>query len=270
MIEGRYSTDGATDGIPKNMQMDGVACVSCPPDWRYPEDVDSLLASVQREGEAQLLEYFDFEGGLPWPYERQHAEFWVKRSVASQDVLVEKTKTPLVVEPPPRDTILDLTFPIRDARRNVVGQVAAERRKGNGKGNDGDGILWLSYWLASAHRNKSVTTKAVRTVLRFLFQFLSYARVAGINNMLPEVRARCFRTNVASARVLAKCGFEPVTSSCASSLELRHRRHAWNYTAAGRAAWAARGVCVPDDPHSLELSTFEAVEEFRIGNYFSE
>ena len=65
---------------------------------------------------------------------------------------------------------------------------------------DADGMVEVAYGTDERHRGRGYATEAAGALVRFAFA----------SGRVRIVRAHCKPDNVASARVLAKCGFTPV------------------------------------------------------------
>jgi RimJ/RimL family protein N-acetyltransferase len=127
---------------------------------------------------------------VPWPYRMRDAEAFLAS---------------------PRDPLLPsfLIFERTDAEPRLVGSCGLGRRP--------SGAVELGYWTARSHWGRGIATEACSALV-------DIARTLG----LPSLEGSHFTDNPASARVLAKLGFEPVgivapRLSCARGVEVPAR-----------------------------------------------
>lgn len=129
-------------------------------------DIDAITAACQDPL---------FEGFMttPWPYERRHAEAFVRELVPAGW----------------RDAT-ELTWALRRTTDGVaIGMLGTRRYP--------DGVVDLGYWLAGDARGAGLMTEAVRAVVDWLH------RERGVDEILWEA----FPGNRASAAVARRCGF---------------------------------------------------------------
>jgi RimJ/RimL family protein N-acetyltransferase len=109
---------------------------------------------------------------VPWPYRMRDAEAFLAS---------------------PRDPLLPsfLIFERTEAELRLVGSCGLGRRP--------SGAVELGYWIARSHWGRGIATEACTALV-------DIARTLG----LPSLEGSHFTDNPASARVLAKLGFEPV------------------------------------------------------------
>jgi RimJ/RimL family protein N-acetyltransferase len=124
---------------------------------------------------------------VPWPYRMRDAEAFLAS---------------------PRDPLLPsfLIFERTEAELRLVGSCGLGRRP--------SGAVELGYWIARSHWGRGIATEACTALV-------DIARTLG----LPSLEGSHFTDNPASARVLAKLGFEPVgivapRMSCARGKEV--------------------------------------------------
>ena len=111
---------------------------------------------------------------IPWPYKKQDAIKWIRRS---QYKLKNKKEYTFGI-------ILKTT-------NNLVGSISLMRVDYKNKSAE------IGYWLGKKHRSQGFMTESVKLILNFAFNKLKLHRVS----------ANLFEENIASKRVLEKCGF---------------------------------------------------------------
>ncbi|WP_342643374.1 GNAT family N-acetyltransferase [Rhodoligotrophos ferricapiens] len=72
----------------------------------------------------------------------------------------------------------------------LIGVVGIERKHTNGEPE-------LGYWLGAGYRGRGFATEAAKAAIRYAFQTCGH----------PAIAASCRLTNIASRRVIEKCGF---------------------------------------------------------------
>ena len=107
---------------------------------------------------------------FPHPYTRADAEFWIAKTTS---------------ESPTETFALEI-----DGR--IAGAVAFEEYDG-----ERTGVAEFGYWITPAYWGRGIITAASRLLVRHAFE------VRG----LRRLEAHVFAPNIASARVLEKCGF---------------------------------------------------------------
>lgn len=107
---------------------------------------------------------------FPHPYTRADAEFWISKTTSES----------------PTETF---AIEIED---RIAGSVACEEHDG-----EKAGVAEFGYWLTPRYWGRGIVTAASRLLVRHAFD------VRG----LRRLEAHVFAPNVASARVLEKCGF---------------------------------------------------------------
>jgi RimJ/RimL family protein N-acetyltransferase len=140
------------------------------------------LGPVRDGDQPAYVEHFrdkgitDFMLLIPYPYTREHAEFWVR----------------LRLENAARQTHLT-EFAIRRPDGYLVGAIGVTLHEGKGAHRG-----QLGYWLAKDYRGRGVMTRAVRAIAAYGFHTLG----------LKRIEATAFANNPASQRVLERAGLK--------------------------------------------------------------
>lgn len=113
---------------------------------------------------------------LPYPYTSRDADWWIK--------FVEENK---------KKSGLLLNFAIRNSEKKLIGGISYHMKYGLTSHKDE-----LGYWLGRDYWNKGIMSKVVKKFCDYGFDSLNLIRI----------EATVFENNIASCRVLEKCGFE--------------------------------------------------------------
>jgi RimJ/RimL family protein N-acetyltransferase len=100
----------------------------------------------------------------------------------------------------------------------LVGMVSAEPRDG--------GAMEIGYWVGEPHWDRGFATEAAHAAVDYAFLHLGAKRIA----------VRCRVTNLASRRVIEKCGFQFVGQDLVRSLHFRAMMPAYHF-ALDRRTW---------------------------------
>lgn len=139
------------------------------------------LTEIRRSDQDALIEFLNDRDviattvRIPFPYTAASAEEWFT-----------------IVEAITRENGLPLRWAIRNESDKLIGDIGFEPR------GDFSHKAELGYWLAKPFWGRGIMTAVVKTICQHGFENLGLARIT----------AHVFHFNVASARVLEKCGFE--------------------------------------------------------------
>ncbi|KMQ63792.1 GNAT family acetyltransferase [Chryseobacterium sp. BLS98] len=142
-------------------------------------ETERLILSQLQEGDIPFVtEYLqdkifsDLTSNIPYPYTREHAEFWMKMSRESFE------------------NNTGYTFAVRNKEGNILGAIGLHDRE--------DDKAELGYWMGKPFWNKGYITEAATALIGFGFQELQ----------LNKIYATYFLQNPASGRIMEKVGME--------------------------------------------------------------
>lgn len=142
-------------------------------------ETERLVLSQLQEGDIPFVtEYLqdkifsDLTSNIPYPYTREHAEFWMKMSRESFE------------------NNTGYTFAVRNKEGNILGAIGLHDRE--------DDKAELGYWMGKPFWNKGYITEAATALIGFGFQELQ----------LNKIYATYFLQNPASGRIMEKVGME--------------------------------------------------------------
>ncbi len=142
-------------------------------------ETERLVLSQLQEGDIPFVtEYLqdkifsDLTSNIPYPYSREHAEFWMKMSRESFE------------------NNTGYTFAVRNKEGKILGAIGLHDRE--------DDKAELGYWLGKPFWNKGYITEAATALIGFGFQELQ----------LNKIYATYFLQNPASGRIMEKIGME--------------------------------------------------------------
>lgn len=130
------------------------------------EDIPSVTKYLQNKI------FSDFTSNIPYPYTREHAEFWLK---ISKEAFDENT---------------GYTFAVRNKEEQIIGAVGLHDRD--------DDKAELGYWMGKSFWNKGYITEAAVALIDFGFRELE----------INKIYATYFLHNPASGRIMEKIGME--------------------------------------------------------------
>ncbi|PIF43569.1 RimJ/RimL family protein N-acetyltransferase [Chryseobacterium sp. 52] len=137
-----------------------------------------ILSQLKEEDIPFVTEYLqnkifsDLTSNIPYPYTRQHAEFWLK---ISKEAFENNT---------------GYTFALRDKEGKIMGAIGLHDRE--------DDKAELGYWMGRPFWNKGYVTEAAIALIDFGFQELE----------CNKIYATFFLHNPASGRIMEKIGME--------------------------------------------------------------
>lgn len=137
-----------------------------------------ILSQLQEEDIPFVTEYLqdkifsDLTSNIPYPYTREHAEFWLEMSRKSFE---DNT---------------GYTFAVRNKEGNILGAIGLHDRD--------DDKAELGYWMGKPFWNKGYITEAASALIDFGFKELQ----------LNKIYATYFLHNPASGRIMEKIGME--------------------------------------------------------------
>ena len=137
-----------------------------------------ILSQLQEEDLPFVTEYLqdkifsDLTSNIPYPYTREHAEFWMKMSRESFE------------------NNTGYTFAVRNKEGKILGAIGLHDRE--------DDKAELGYWMGKPFWNKGYITEAATALIGFGFQELQ----------LNKIYATYFLQNPASGRIMEKVGME--------------------------------------------------------------
>ena len=118
----------------------------------------------------------DFTIGIPYPYTRQDACWWIK----NKNQETKQQKQPVA-------------FAIKQKNGNLIGGICFDGLK-IGKSHKAG----LGYWLAKSYWNRGIMTACVKVLCMYAFKKFKVIKIF----------ATCDPDNIGSERVLKKCGFK--------------------------------------------------------------
>lgn len=130
------------------------------------EDIPSVTKYLQNKI------FSDLTSNIPYPYTREHAEFWLK---ISKEAFDENT---------------GYTFAVRNKEEQIIGAVGLHDRD--------DDKAELGYWMGKSFWNKGYITEAALGLIDFGFRELE----------INKIYATYFLHNPASGRIMEKIGME--------------------------------------------------------------
>ena len=136
-----------------------------------PSDAQSIFENVNDKAVSRYMKR------IPYPYTLKDAKKVIKKA---QQAGRKKTK-------------IDYYFGVEEkSSRQIIGMIGLH------KVSQRDKNASIGYWLGRKYWRKGIGTEALQLILKFAFRKLKF-------NML---RAGVMRPNVASQKLLAKCGFK--------------------------------------------------------------
>ena len=149
---------------------------------RIPVTDGIYLTPVVPSDKAALIEYLSSKDvynttlNIPHPYSAAHADHWIQKRIQHTQTFGR-----------------EVTFAIRNPDGKLIGVVSCDNLE-PGLTHKGE----LGYWLAQPYWGKGITTDAVGAFVKYAFEQLELSRII----------AHTFESNLGSARVLEKNGFQ--------------------------------------------------------------
>ncbi|MGG5209135.1 GNAT family N-acetyltransferase [Chryseobacterium sp. MIQD13] len=142
-------------------------------------ETERLILSQLKEGDIPFVTgylqdkvFSDLTSNIPFPYTKEHAEFWVKMSRESFE------------------SNTGYTFAVRNREEQIIGAIGLHDRD--------DDKAELGYWMGKPFWNKGYITEAAAALIDFGFKELE----------LNKIYATYFLHNPASGRIMEKIGME--------------------------------------------------------------
>lgn len=137
-----------------------------------------ILSQLKEEDLPFIVDYLqdkifsDLTSNIPYPYQREDAEIWLKMSKEGFE------------------TRKGFTFAIRDKEEKIIGAIGLHDRE--------DGKAELGYWIEKPFWNNGFVTEAAKVILDFGFKELYFNKIFATH----------FPHNPASGKIMEKIGMQ--------------------------------------------------------------